>query len=219
MTGHGDIPMSVRAMKGGAVDFLTKPFRDQDMLDAVAQAIERDRKRRDSDKTDEAESIRTVHEAVDRGITLIDTAPAYGFGRPEEIVGRALAEGGRRKQVLIATKVGLDWKDGQPFRNASKARIHKEIEDSLRRLSALLYRTRQRKHFVTSLAIKKAVTAKRVIGELPSSSARQEKRITRACCDARTMVPSCRAKTIPISEPALVVRRAERRGLRWPLIR
>jgi FixJ family two-component response regulator len=50
MTGHGDIPMSVRAMKGGAVDFLTKPFRDQDMLDAVAQAIERDRKRRDSDK-------------------------------------------------------------------------------------------------------------------------------------------------------------------------
>jgi FixJ family two-component response regulator len=51
MTGHGDIPMSVRAMKGGAVDFLTKPFRDQDMLDAVAQAIERDRERRDSDKT------------------------------------------------------------------------------------------------------------------------------------------------------------------------
>jgi FixJ family two-component response regulator len=50
ITGHGDIPMSVRAMKGGAVDFLTKPFRDQDMLDAVAHAIERDRKRRDSDK-------------------------------------------------------------------------------------------------------------------------------------------------------------------------
>jgi FixJ family two-component response regulator len=50
ITGHGDIPMSVRAMKGGAVDFLTKPFRDQDMLDAVAQAIERDRERRDSDK-------------------------------------------------------------------------------------------------------------------------------------------------------------------------
>jgi FixJ family two-component response regulator len=50
MTGHGDIPMSVRAMKGGAVDFLTKPFRDQDMLDAVATAIERDRKRRETDK-------------------------------------------------------------------------------------------------------------------------------------------------------------------------
>ena len=50
MTGHGDIPMSVRAMKGGAVDFLTKPFRDQDMLDAVMKAIERDRKRREVDR-------------------------------------------------------------------------------------------------------------------------------------------------------------------------
>jgi len=50
MTGHGDIPMSVRAMKGGAVDFLTKPFRDQDMLDAVTLAIERDRKRREADR-------------------------------------------------------------------------------------------------------------------------------------------------------------------------
>jgi FixJ family two-component response regulator len=46
MTGHGDIPMTVRAMKAGAVDFLSKPFRDQDMLDAVSTAIERDRKRR-----------------------------------------------------------------------------------------------------------------------------------------------------------------------------
>ena len=46
MTGHGDIPMSVRAMKAGAVDFLTKPFRDQDLLDAVGQAIDRDRMRR-----------------------------------------------------------------------------------------------------------------------------------------------------------------------------
>src|SRR6478752_5704988 len=44
LTGHGDVPMSVRAMKAGAVDFLTKPFRDQDMLDAVVAAIERDRR-------------------------------------------------------------------------------------------------------------------------------------------------------------------------------
>jgi FixJ family two-component response regulator len=49
MTGHGDIPMSVRAMKAGAVDFLTKPFRDQDMLDAVSAAIEMDRRRRETD--------------------------------------------------------------------------------------------------------------------------------------------------------------------------
>jgi FixJ family two-component response regulator len=50
MTGHGDIPMSVKAMKAGAVDFLTKPFRDQDILDAVSRALERDQKRRDSEK-------------------------------------------------------------------------------------------------------------------------------------------------------------------------
>ena len=50
MTGHGDIPMTVRAMKAGAIDFLSKPFRDQDMLDAVAMAIERDRQRRDEAK-------------------------------------------------------------------------------------------------------------------------------------------------------------------------
>ena len=46
MTGHGDIPMTVRAMKAGAIDFLTKPFRDQDMLDAVTTALENDRRRR-----------------------------------------------------------------------------------------------------------------------------------------------------------------------------
>jgi FixJ family two-component response regulator len=51
ITGHGDIPMTVRAMKSGAVDFLTKPFRDQDLLDAVVAAIERDRKRREVEKT------------------------------------------------------------------------------------------------------------------------------------------------------------------------
>jgi FixJ family two-component response regulator len=51
VTGHGDIPMSVRAMKGGAIDFLTKPFRDQDMLDSAMMAIERDRKRREAEKT------------------------------------------------------------------------------------------------------------------------------------------------------------------------
>jgi FixJ family two-component response regulator len=49
VTGHGDIPMSVRAMKAGAVDFLAKPFRDQDLLDAVTAAIERDRRRRAAD--------------------------------------------------------------------------------------------------------------------------------------------------------------------------
>jgi aryl-alcohol dehydrogenase-like predicted oxidoreductase len=83
--------------------------------------------------TDEAESIRTVHSAIDRGINLIDTAPVYGFGCSEEIVGKALAEIGRDK-ALIATKAGLDWRDSSPFRDASRVRIQKEIEDSLRRL-------------------------------------------------------------------------------------
>ena len=50
MTGHGDIPMTVRAMKAGAVEFLTKPFRDQDMLDAVQLALDRDRSRIESEK-------------------------------------------------------------------------------------------------------------------------------------------------------------------------
>jgi FixJ family two-component response regulator len=50
ITGHGDIPMSVQAMKAGAIDFLTKPFRDQDMLDAVTRALERDRTRRENEK-------------------------------------------------------------------------------------------------------------------------------------------------------------------------
>src|SRR5258708_5879991 len=81
----------------------------------------------------EAGAIPPIPSAVDRGIKLIDTAPGYRFGRSEEIVGEALAEIGRHK-VLIATKVGLDWREGQPFRNASRVRIHKEIEDSLRRL-------------------------------------------------------------------------------------
>src|SRR5262249_43165081 len=50
MTGHGDIPMTVKAMKAGAIEFLSKPFRDQDMLDAVRTGLERDRARRDAEK-------------------------------------------------------------------------------------------------------------------------------------------------------------------------
>jgi aryl-alcohol dehydrogenase-like predicted oxidoreductase len=84
--------------------------------------------------TDEAESIATIRAAFEHGINIVDTAPVYGFGRSEEIVGKALAIGGRRKRAFIATKVGLDWKDGKPFRNASKARIVEEAENSLRRL-------------------------------------------------------------------------------------
>jgi aryl-alcohol dehydrogenase-like predicted oxidoreductase len=84
--------------------------------------------------TDEAESIATIRAALEHGVNVIDTAPVYGFGRSEEIVGKAIAELGLRSRVLIATKVGLEWKDGKVFRNASRDRIMCEIEDSLRRL-------------------------------------------------------------------------------------
>jgi len=84
--------------------------------------------------TDEAQSVSTIHAALEHGINVIDTAPVYGFGRSEEIVGRAIAEGRLRSRVLIATKVGLQWEDGRVSRNASRARIMREIEDSLRRL-------------------------------------------------------------------------------------
>lgn len=62
ITGHGDIPMTVRAMKAGAVEFLTKPFRDQDLLDAVQVALERDRARRDQDKA--VSEVRAHFEAL-----------------------------------------------------------------------------------------------------------------------------------------------------------
>src|SRR6202048_1150170 len=84
--------------------------------------------------TDEAQSIATIQAAFERGINLVDTAPVYGFGRSEEIVGRAIAESRLRSDVLIATKAGLEWERGRVSRNASRARIMREVEDSLRRL-------------------------------------------------------------------------------------
>lgn len=65
ITGHGDIPMSVRAMKAGAVEFLTKPFRDQDLLDAIQQALERDRLAR-SQRADNAELLNHYHSLTPR---------------------------------------------------------------------------------------------------------------------------------------------------------
>jgi aryl-alcohol dehydrogenase-like predicted oxidoreductase len=84
--------------------------------------------------TDDRESAATIRAAAEHGINLIDTAPAYGFGRSEEIVGKALADAGLRSRAVISTKVGLEWNDGKVARNASKARIFEEVETSLRRL-------------------------------------------------------------------------------------
>jgi aryl-alcohol dehydrogenase-like predicted oxidoreductase len=84
--------------------------------------------------TDEAASIATIRSAVERGVTFIDTAPVYGFGRSEEIVGKALAEGGLRDRVQLATKVGLSWQGETVYRDSRPQRIRQGIEDSLRRL-------------------------------------------------------------------------------------
>jgi aryl-alcohol dehydrogenase-like predicted oxidoreductase len=84
--------------------------------------------------SDEQDSIRTIHAALERGISVIDTAPVYGFGRSEEIVGKALAQHGNREKIILATKVGIEWRNGSLSRNASRERILREVEDSLRRL-------------------------------------------------------------------------------------
>jgi aryl-alcohol dehydrogenase-like predicted oxidoreductase len=84
--------------------------------------------------TDEAESIRTIHAALDQGINLIDTAPIYGEGRSEEIVGKAVRQYGQRNKVLLATKVGIDWTTGRIERNSTRQRILQEFDGSLRRL-------------------------------------------------------------------------------------
>ncbi len=82
--------------------------------------------------TDQRDSVATIHAALHQGINLIDTAPVYGFGVSEEMVGTALA--GVRTQAVIATKAGLEWRDGKIYRNATRARIMQEVDDSLRRL-------------------------------------------------------------------------------------
>jgi methylglyoxal reductase len=93
--------------------------------------------------SDEKESINTIHAGLDAGITLIDTAPAYGFGLSEEVIGKAIK--GKRDKFVLATKCGIWWKDsrGVPFfelgeykatRSVRPDTIRIEVEDSLRRL-------------------------------------------------------------------------------------
>lgn len=85
--------------------------------------------------TDESESIKTIHAALDKGVNVLDTAPVYGFGRSEQIVGKALKRYGGEKPAL-ATKVALDWdaEANKVWRDSTRRRIRKEIEDSLKRL-------------------------------------------------------------------------------------
>ena len=81
---------------------------------------------------DDQESIRTIHAAIDNGISLVDTAPAYGNGHSEEVVGKAIK--GRRDRVVVATKVGIQKPGGKLQKNLSPDSVRQEIEDSLRRL-------------------------------------------------------------------------------------
>ncbi len=84
--------------------------------------------------SNEKDSIKTILKALDSGINLIDTAPVYGYGFSEEVVGKALRMYGARSKVVVATKAGLQWQDGKIRRNASPARLRHELEDSLKRL-------------------------------------------------------------------------------------
>jgi aryl-alcohol dehydrogenase-like predicted oxidoreductase len=83
---------------------------------------------------DDDESVRTIHAALDKGISLIDTAFAYGFGHSEEIVGSAIAEWGHRDRVVLATKVGLERQGNALYRNSTRQQIFSEIDASLQRL-------------------------------------------------------------------------------------
>jgi len=85
---------------------------------------------------EDRESLATIRRAIDLGVNLLDTAPIYGHGRSEELVGQAIADSGRREHLILATKVGLEWNPEKTrvWRNASRARISQEIEESLCRL-------------------------------------------------------------------------------------
>lgn len=79
-------------------------------------------------------AIATILSAVERGANLIDTAPIYGRGRAEELIGKAMQQHGRREAFYIATKAGLEWNSRGVFANSTAERLRRELEDSLRRL-------------------------------------------------------------------------------------
>jgi FixJ family two-component response regulator len=122
VTGHGDIPMTVRAMKGGAIDFLTKPFRDQDLLDSVATAIGRDQRRREEEKS--ISSLRTLFNTLTQrerevlamvATGLMNKQIAAELGVAEITVkvhrGRVMKKMGARSLadlVRMAEAVGMD---------------------------------------------------------------------------------------------------------------
>lgn len=84
---------------------------------------------------DEDTSVGALLKAFELGINFVDTAPVYGFGKSESLVGRAIREWGRRDELVVATKCGLEWDEKERIsRNSSPQRITKEVDDSLSRL-------------------------------------------------------------------------------------
>jgi aryl-alcohol dehydrogenase-like predicted oxidoreductase len=84
--------------------------------------------------SDRQESYTTIRKAIDLGITTFDTAPIYGLGVSEEVLGQAIKDSGCRDRVVLATKAGLEWTNNKVVRNSSLPRLAQELEDSLRRL-------------------------------------------------------------------------------------
>jgi aryl-alcohol dehydrogenase-like predicted oxidoreductase len=82
----------------------------------------------------DSDAIATCLAIFEHGINLIDTAPIYGHGRAEELVGKAMRQHGQREKFYIATKAGLEWNARGVFANSDPARLRQEFEDSLRRL-------------------------------------------------------------------------------------
>lgn len=95
-------------------------------------------------ENNDAESVKTIHTALEQGINVVDTAPVYNFGHSEEVVGKAIRD--RRDKVILATKCGLNWDENrggyrhsqdrghQVYRNLTPASIRKDVQDSLRRI-------------------------------------------------------------------------------------
>jgi FixJ family two-component response regulator len=119
MTGHGDIAMSVKAMKAGAVDFLAKPFRDQDMIDAVANALERDTKRLQADRS--VQGLRTCYQSL--------------TPREREVIA-LVATGLMNKQ--IAAEMGIAEITAKLHRaQAMKKMESRSVADLVRKIEAL----------------------------------------------------------------------------------
>ena len=89
----------------------------------------------DWDSSGEDKSIEVIHNAIDKGVNFFDVAPVYGWGESEKTLGRALKEGNKRTQVMIASKGGLLWDDNHNTKNnLSKESLLKEVDMSLQRL-------------------------------------------------------------------------------------